>query len=283
MTERSLRVAVARFATSGAVPTADVIGAAGAEVRRIMARAAADGARLVQFPEGTLTYPHKRLISRSAPELDESDWSLLAWETERAELEAIAAAARELSIWTVVGAPHWRGPGERPHNSLYVFSDRGALVTRYDKQRLSMTEVTYMYAPGVGPVTFTVDGWNVGLALCLEALFPDLFVSYADDGVDLVLISSAGGGIFGQLAHSYAMVTGMAISLSIPPAEDEASPVGVCGPFGWIGASHDQSDEVVVVDVPRRTTTPFHFQARHGLYDAHIDPAHPRTLDRTSL
>ena len=137
----SLRVAAVQCDVSGEVPTAGVLVDAGERVRAAMAAAAAGGARLVVFPEGTLTYPHKRRISRTAPELGEADWTLVDWAELRRQLSLTAAAAAELGVWTVVGAPHWLRDGLRPHNSLYVLSDGGDLVTRYDKRRVSTTEI----------------------------------------------------------------------------------------------------------------------------------------------
>jgi predicted amidohydrolase len=279
----TLRLATAQLAITGEVPTADVLATAGQRIRDVMADAAQQGARLVHLPEGSLSYPHKRLMSRSAPDVDESDWTRADWAALRSELAAIGDAARDLGIWVVVSAPHWIADGRRPHTSLYVFSDDGRLVTRYDKQRLSMTEITHMYAPGIEPVTFTVDGIKVGMVLCLEALFPDLFIAYADDGVDLVLVSSSGAGVFGQLALAYSAITWMSISLSIPPEDDGRFTAGVCGPFGWVASAPDGGPALVLSDIPPRQAIPFHFEARHGLYDGRLDPNEPRTLDRTSL
>lgn len=280
----TLRLALSQFPACNEIPTAEVLAMCGARIREDMRTAAAAGARLVQFPEGTLTYPHKRVISSRSPELAEADWTKVDWPALRAELEAIAATARDLGIWTVVGAPHRLARDARPHNSLYVFSDRGELVTRYDKRRLSTTEITYLYAPGTEGITFEVDGFRIGLVLCLETLFPDLFVDYADAGADLVLISSAGGGIFGQLAQAYAAITQTSIALAIPPAADDASRTGVCGPFGWLGQCTDGNHAVMTVEVPHRQEAPtFHYLARHGLYDGRHPHDDPRSLDRSRL
>ena len=121
----------------------------------------------------------------------EADWGLVDWVTLRNELKQIARQCAALGCWAVVGAPHRLSAGRRPHNSLYVFSDRGTLVTRYDKRRLSTAEVSYLYTPGTEPIVAEVDGFRLGLLICLESLFPELFVEYADMGVDAVLLSSA--------------------------------------------------------------------------------------------
>ncbi|MDQ0910064.1 putative amidohydrolase [Streptomyces canus] len=54
------------------------------------------------------------------------------------------------------GAPHPLTRPHRPHNSLYVVSDTGKLVGRYDKRYLSHTEVSYLYTPGTAPLVFEV-------------------------------------------------------------------------------------------------------------------------------
>ncbi|MFE4336056.1 nitrilase-related carbon-nitrogen hydrolase, partial [Streptomyces sp. NPDC056831] len=69
-------------------------------------------------------------------------------------------------------------PPHRPHNSLYVVSDEGALAARYDKRYLSNTELSYLYTPGTAPLVFEVDGIRFGTALCIEANFPELFEQY---------------------------------------------------------------------------------------------------------
>lgn len=280
----ALRLAVAQLELNREVPTAESLAAAGARVRDAIQAAARASARMIQFPEGTLAFPHKRLISRRAPELDESDWAKVDWTALRSELEDVARTARQAGIWVVVGAPHLLRAGRRPHNSLYVFSDKGALVTRYDKRRLSMTEITYMYTPGNDAVMFELDGFRVGMVICVETLFPDFFVDYADGGADLVLISSAGGGIFGQLAAGYAAINGITVALSIPPDTENRSLSGVCGPNGWLAQLPDGKPGMTIANVPKRSPdATFHFKARHGLYDAHLDPDEPRSLNRTEL
>lgn len=60
----------------------------------------------------------------------------------------------------------------RPHNSLYVVSDYGELVTRYDERLLSNTKISFMYSPGKTAVTFEVDGFRFGCAMAMEVHYP---------------------------------------------------------------------------------------------------------------
>lgn len=123
--------------------------AAGEEIRALMVEAAGAGARLVQFPEGAIVYPSKHVMAAGAAgELVPADWSRAAWDVLLKEAESIATLAGQLGLWTVFGSIHPLTPPHRPHNSLYIVSDRGRLVARYDKRFLSDTEVSYLYSPG---------------------------------------------------------------------------------------------------------------------------------------
>lgn len=281
----TVRLGVAQIDVSTEVPTAERLAAAGLRIRTAMAEARAVGARIVQFPEGTLSYPSKRLISSRAPEIAESDWTLLDWPALHRELDQIRDAAADLGVWTVVGAPHRLTADRRPHNSLYVFSDQGEIMTRYDKQRLSTTEITYMYTPGDTPVTFEVDGVRFGMALCLEILFPELFVAYAAEDVDVVLISSAPDPNFRTLAQAYALTNVLTISLAFAAGSDEQSRSGICQPSGWVADCPDGSPGLATADIAAvdPDARRYHRLARSTLYEPHLGHGDPRSLNRRSL
>jgi predicted amidohydrolase len=126
----------------------------GRKVRVIMREAAAGHARLVQFPEGMLSGYAKNPIQ---------DWSEVNWQIVREELEQIMVLAAELRIWVALGSAHPLTPPHRPHNSLYIISDQGELVNRYDKRICSHTETTRFYSPGLEPVVFDVDWFSFRL------------------------------------------------------------------------------------------------------------------------
>jgi predicted amidohydrolase len=286
VSSETLRLAAAQVEVSGDVPDALLLEAAGRRVHATMAEAAAAGARIVQFPEGTLTYPDTSAISATSPTVGEAAWDRVDWSALRWELEAVAAAAAELGVWTVVGAPHRLSDGRRPHNSLFVFSDRGELVTRYDKRRLSPAEVAHLYTPGSEPVVVEVDGFRFGALLCLEILFPELVVEYAAMDVDAVLVSSAPSPAFGLLARAHAVMNVVAVSLAVAAQPDDATgaPSGICTLDGWLGRLPDGSPGLVVADVPRRDPEPsFHRRARSGLYDGRHADGDPRSADRRTL
>jgi predicted amidohydrolase len=48
-----------------------------------------------------------------------------------------------------------------------------------------------VFVPGAGPATIEVHGWKIGLTICYDLRFAELFLEYARAGVDLILIPSA--------------------------------------------------------------------------------------------
>ena len=203
----------------------------GVHIRGLMAEAKAVGARLVHFPEGALSGYVKTEIK---------DWAPVDWVTLRAELEATAAHAAALGIWLVLGSNHPLTPPNRPHNSLYVISDRGVLAGRYDKRLISHAEITDWYTPGVEPFVFEVDGYRFGCALCIEIQFPEIFTEYERLGVDCILCSAySDDPVFAIEARAHAALNNVWFSLSTPASSRSRLPCSLIGPDGFPdGVSH---------------------------------------------
>lgn len=198
----------------------------GRHARVAMRRAAAAGARIVHFPEAALS---------GYVEAQVADWAEVDWRELRDELDEIGALAHELGIWVVIGANH-RLDGRRwPQNSLYVFSDTGALAGRYSKRLCSNTEVTWWYTPGEQPLVFTVDGMRFGCAICIEVVFPHLFAEYERLGVTCMLLSAySADPIHGVMARAHAATNCMWLSLATPVACTPGLPSAMVGPDGHV-------------------------------------------------
>lgn len=220
----------------------------GGLIRTKMREAADAGARLIQFTEGAMSgYPSGQGKQALA------EWRV-DWPALRDELEKTAALASDLRLWTVVGSNHPLTPPHRPHNSLYVISDRGELVGRYDKRLLSFTEITDWYVPGSRSFTFEVDGFRFGCILCIEIQFPELFVAYVRENVDAVLLSTfSRDPMFAVQAQGHAACGAFWLGFSVPAQCSEAAPSGLIGPDGrWISkAAADGSSALVIADLDR--------------------------------
>jgi predicted amidohydrolase len=270
--------------------------ASGDEIRQLMREASACGVRLVQFPEGAITYPSKYVMS-SGPQgkLAAADWSRVDWDVIRAEAEAVADLAGELGLWVAFGSIHPLTPPHRPHNSMYVVSDKGVLVARYDKRYLSNTEVSYMYTPGTAPLVFDVDGIRFGTALCIEANFPELFAEYEQLGVDCVLLSvMVDDAARAVVAQAYATLYNYWVGYSVPAQFGATAPATIIAPGGRRLASCSAENQPGLaiadidldtqdpdIDIALRHARPWRRMARAGLYDSHVISGDDRSDTRT--
>lgn len=258
----------------------------GQHVRDLMSSAKATGCRLIHFPEGALSGYVKSQIS---------DWGAVDWKALREELDAIADHAARLGLWTVLGCNHRLTPPHRPHNSLYVISDKGALVERYDKRLCSHSELTDWYAPGAESVVFDIDGVRFGMALCIEVQFPDVFMEYARRGVDCMLFSAySDDPMFGILAQAHSATNNFWFSLSIPALRGNHLSAGLIGPDGHflarVGTNGapglacseiDQGD--ARFDIAINKARPWRASARSGEIYSERRVKDVRSYDRTSF
>ncbi|MEU4289024.1 carbon-nitrogen hydrolase family protein [Kribbella sp. NPDC026596] len=263
MPETTLRIAVAQSTVHQDPTDPALLRSSGAEVRQLMRQAAEAGARLVHFTEGAICFPSKHVMSELGPdEVGASDWSKADWTVLQSELDKITALSGELGIWTVIPSVHQLPAPTRPRNSMYVVSDAGEVVTRYDERMLSTTKITWMYTPGTKPVTFEVDGYRFGLALGLDLLFPELSTEYDRFAVDAVLVSYATTGI-GQNEHIGVQARGTAanntcwISLAVPANPGAGLDAGVIDPRGnWaVQGPADSTPGIAVTDLHHAEVT----------------------------
>jgi predicted amidohydrolase len=255
---------------------------AGRDVRRLMTRAHDEGARLVQFGEGALCSPNKRLLSSDRAIVAAADWTRFAWAAQRRELEAIAAHAAALRLWTVVGAVHRLSEPHRPHNSLYVIDDHGRVVTRYDERMLSNTKISFMYSPGTSPITFDVEDVRFGCALGMESQYPELFAGYEDAGVHCVLLSTMdNGATFALQAQAHASTNSYWVGYATAAADAEAAPSGLSAPEGtWARrCPPEPTAALVTADIGREheeRARPWRRTARTGRYAGAVVDDDPR-------
>ncbi len=248
----SIRIAVAQILGSEN-PSADNIASNARAIRKQMHAAHAAGARLIQFHEGAISsYPSKKLMSSTGPDvLGEADWSKVDWGVLEKELKSICRLARELRIWVVLGSLHRFSKDQRPYNSMYVISDHGKIIERYDKRLISNTEISYMYTPGQQPLTFTVDGWTFGCAICIEINYPELFLEYERLNVDCVLFSTySEDSMFGVVAQGHAASNSYWVTFSPPTQGAKAVAAGVIAPNGsWLQQAGNELPQSVIVDL----------------------------------
>jgi deaminated glutathione amidase len=160
------------------------------ETARLVAKAASAGARLVALPENFALMPEQ-----------EAD-RLAAAETmgQGPIQDFLSALAREHRLWIVGGTVPLHGSADRRvRAACLVYNELGACVGRYDKIHLfdvhldngeRYAESSYIEA-GDAPVVLDSPFGQLGIAVCYDLRFPELFRAMLSRGADLFVIPSA--------------------------------------------------------------------------------------------
>lgn len=222
---------------------------------RLIAAAATDGARLVALPE---YFP---LIGAS----DETRLAVREQPGVGPMQDFLADAARRHGIWLIGGSiPLAADDPGKLLNSCLVFDDQGRQVARYDKIHLfGFTKGAEHYdeaatiAPGHRVVTFDSPFGRIGLAICYDLRFPELFRAMGP--VDLIVLPAAFTETTGR-AHWETLLRTRAIENQcylLASAQGGQHPTGrqthgnsmIIDPWGDIVARMDKGEGVVAAEL----------------------------------
>ncbi|MEG3180517.1 carbon-nitrogen hydrolase family protein [Sphingomonas sp. LT1P40] len=115
-------------------------------------------------------------------------------------LAAVREAAAKQGIWVHLGSLALKGDdGQRFVNRGFVIDDSGGIRARYDKIHLFDVDLptgerwreSDAYAPGTRAVTVETPLGVLGLSICYDLRFPDLFRALTDAGVTLLAVPAA--------------------------------------------------------------------------------------------
>ena len=158
-----------------------------ATARTLLRQAADAGARLAVLPE-YVDYlgPGSTMVK---PEPVDGEFA-----------QFFAHAARSLSMWVHAGSFHEVGPdSQRTYNTSLLFDPQGELRAVYRKihlydveipGRVSYRESAYV-APGDQLVVADVEGVKVGLSICYDLRFPELYRQLAIAGAQVLVVPAA--------------------------------------------------------------------------------------------
>jgi deaminated glutathione amidase len=192
-----------------------------ARAGELLEQAAQQGARLAVLPENFafmgLADADKRKVAET-----EGDGPIQSF---------LADTARRLKLWIVGGTAPVRVPGEgRVAAASLVYNDSGNPVARYDKIHLFDVDVpgrkeiyreSAHVAPGSKPTVVDTPAGRVGLSVCYDIRFPELFRRLSEAGAQLLTIPSAFTAPTGR-AHWETLIRARAIenlSYVIAPAQ----------------------------------------------------------------
>ena len=157
------------------------------EARRLIAKAAEQGARLVVLPEFFAIMG-----------MNEQDKLKVCEQPGSGAIQTfLSETAQRYKIWLVGGSiPLASGSPDKVLNSCLVFDDQGRQVARYDKVHLfnlSLGNESYNEAATIeaGNQVVVIDSpfGRIGLAICYDLRFPELFRAMKD--VDIIVLPAA--------------------------------------------------------------------------------------------
>lgn len=121
-------------------------------------------------------------------------------ESESRALNIVSDTAKKYGIWVHIGSlPVLTDQAAKFANRTIVFGPDGSVRARYDKVHLFDVDLSTgeswresaAYAHGQGPVAVATPLGLMGLGICYDVRFPDLFSAYAKSAVDVVTVPSA--------------------------------------------------------------------------------------------
>ena len=179
-------------------------------VDRLLGEAAADKVTLAVLPENFALMPRKsRDKNAHAEQPGEGDIQ-----------DFLADAAKRHSIWIVAGSMPIKSPeDERVYGACPVYDAEGLQQAMYRKIHLfdvklpdreeSYQESWSMY-PGDDAVTVDTPAGRVGLTICYDVRFPELFRRLVDDGATMFTVPAAFTRVTGE-AHWQILLRARAI------------------------------------------------------------------------
>jgi deaminated glutathione amidase len=198
------------------------------QARALLEEAAARGARLAALPENFsfmgLQDADKRAVAESAGAGPVQDF--------------LAAEARRLRLWIVGGTvPLISGADGRVAAASLVYDSDGVCVARYDKIHLFDVDIpgraesyreSAHVAPGARATVLDTPVGRLGLSVCYDVRFPELYRHLSANGAQIFAVPSAFTGPTGR-AHWETLLRARAIEnlcYVVAPAQSGFHPSG---------------------------------------------------------
>ncbi len=155
------------------------------EACTLVNQAADSGAELAILPEMFMSRGQSR-----------QDVALYAQHIPGAATDALAAVAKERGIWIIGGSLAELIPGSnKVYNACPIIDSSGNLVAIYRKINLFDSQVpgatlreSEFYEAGDSPIIVNINGIKVGIGICFDLRFPEMFRAYSKAGVELIAL-----------------------------------------------------------------------------------------------
>ncbi|NWD77644.1 carbon-nitrogen hydrolase family protein [Pseudomonas gingeri] len=231
-----------------------------AQARALLERAAEGGARLAVLPENFAAMGRRDIAEICRAEAL-GEGPILPW---------LKQAARDLKLWIVAGTlplPPVDQPRAKANACSLLIDEQGETVARYDKLHLFDVDVADTrgryresddYAYGSQVVVADTPVGRLGLSVCYDLRFPELYSELRKAGAELITAPSAFTAVTGA-AHWEVLIRARAIETQcyllaaaqggVHPGPRETFGHGaIVDPWGRIVAEQDQGEAVLLAE-----------------------------------
>ncbi len=250
---RSLTVAALQM-NSGALVDENL-----ATASKLIRRAASQGANLVVLPENFAAMSGDQNLRLQIAETDRSG----------PIQDAMSQLAKDTRLWLVAGTiPLLAGDDVPPVAACLVYGPDGRRVARYDKIHLfdvSLPDAGERYlessntAAGQTPVLAQTPWGGLGLSVCYDLRFPELYRDLVADGAEILVVPAAFTVATGR-AHWETLLRARAIenlAFVVAAGQTGEHPYGrrswghsmVLGPWGELLASADTAEDLILAQL----------------------------------
>ncbi|WP_409276627.1 carbon-nitrogen hydrolase family protein [Pseudomonas defluvii] len=231
-----------------------------AKAHALLERAAQGGARLAVLPENFAAMGRRDSAAIGRAEA-RGDGPILPW---------LKQTARDLRLWIVAGTvplPPVGQPDAKAHACSLLIDDQGQQVARYDKLHLFDVDVADSrgryresddYAHGNRVVVADTPVGRLGLSVCYDLRFPELYSALREAGAELISAPAAFTAVTGA-AHWEVLIRARAIETQCyvlaaaqggthPGPRETFGHAAIVDPWGRIVAEQDTGEAVLLAE-----------------------------------
>ena len=247
------------FAVIQMVSQSDVL-ANLAQARRLLEQAAAGGAKLAVLPENFAAMGRRDVADIGRAEA-QGEGPILPW---------LKQTARDLTLWIVAGTlplPPKDQPNAKSNACSLLINDHGEIVARYDKLHLFDVDVADTrgryresddYAFGGNVVVADTPVGRLGLTVCYDLRFPELYSELRAAGAELITAPSAFTAVTGA-AHWDVLIRARAIETQCyllaaaqggvhPGPRETYGHAAIVDPWGRVLTQQDSGEAVLLAE-----------------------------------
>ncbi len=158
-------------------------------IEPLIRQAAADGAQLIVTPEGSNLLQRDRALMLEALKPIEDD----------SFVQGVRFLARELKVWVLIGSALVAIAPGKAANRAVLIDDAGVVISTYDKLHMFDVDLpngdlyreSSLYEPGNAARLEPTPWGLLGLTICYDMRFPQLYRALAKAGADVIAVPAA--------------------------------------------------------------------------------------------